>query len=105
MRKFKGSRKLDEVIEKAKELDYEYYEKNFQQRFRKGDLDICLRSFGKFHVYKDGECIATHKSDEFVDAPRGKPTRIPYSQNLAFLQLTSRIKCKLVLQVLSKHTK
>ena len=65
MRKFKGSRKLDEVIEKAKELDYEYYEKNFQQRFRKGDLDICLRSFGKFHVYKDGECIATHKSDEF----------------------------------------
>ena len=65
MKKFKGLRKLDDVIEKAKQLGYVYYQKDFQQRFRKGDLDICLRSFGEFNVYKDGECIATHKSDEF----------------------------------------
>ena len=65
MKKFKGSRRLDDVIEKAKELGYKYYEKNFQQRFKKGDLDICFGSFGKFHVYKDGECIANHMSDEF----------------------------------------
>lgn len=65
MKKFKGLRKHDDVIEKAKQLGYVYYQKDFQQRFRKGDLEIHLRSFGKFHVYKDGECIANHMSDEF----------------------------------------
>ena len=64
MKTFKKPRKIDNVIKKAKELGYEYYEKNFQQRFKKDDLDICLRSFGKFHVYKDHKCIANHKSDE-----------------------------------------
>lgn len=64
MKKFKGLRKLDDVIEKAKELGYVYYQKNFQQRFKKGNLDICLGSFGKFHVYKAGECIASHMSEE-----------------------------------------
>ena len=65
MKKFKGSRKIEDVIKKAKELGYEYYEKNFQQRFKKGDLDICLRSFGKFFVYRDGKSIASEKTDEF----------------------------------------
>lgn len=65
MKKFKGLRKLDDVIEKSQKLGYEYYEKNCQQRFRKGDLEVYLRSFGKFYVYKDGECIATHESGEF----------------------------------------
>lgn len=64
MKKFKGLRKHDDVIEKAKQLGYVYYQKDFQQRFRKGDLDICLRSFGEFNVYKDGECIASHMSEE-----------------------------------------
>jgi hypothetical protein len=30
MKKFKGLRKLDDVIEKAKELGYVYYQKDFQ---------------------------------------------------------------------------
>lgn len=66
MLKFKGSRKLEEVIEKAKDKGYTYYEEDHQQRFKKRDIDICLRSFGKFFVYdEDGICIATEKSDEF----------------------------------------
>lgn len=64
MKKFKGFRNIVDIRKKAKELGYKYYEKNFQQRFRKGDLEVHLRSFGKFHVYKDGECIASHMSEE-----------------------------------------
>ena len=64
MKKFKGFRNIVDIRKKAKELGYKYYEKNNQQRFRKGDLDICLRSFGEFNVYKAGECIASHMSEE-----------------------------------------
>ena len=67
MKKFKRLRKLDGIIEKAQQLGYEYCEKNFQQRFRKGDLEVHLRSFGKFNVYKDGECVANHMSEELDD--------------------------------------
>lgn len=65
MKKFKGTRKLEDIIKKSGELGFEYYELNFQQRFKKGDLDICLRSFGKFFVYdKDNNCIASENSKE-----------------------------------------
>ena len=65
MKKFKGPRSLDDVEKKAKELGYEPYENNYQNRYRKGNIDICLRSFGKFYVYKDGKCIANERSEEF----------------------------------------
>ena len=65
MKKFKGIRNLDDVDKRAKELGYEPYEINYQNRYRKGDIDICLRSFGKFYVYKGGKCIADDASDKF----------------------------------------
>ncbi|MBY9021636.1 MAG: hypothetical protein KGD67_11300 [Candidatus Lokiarchaeota archaeon] len=65
MKKFKGIRSLDDVEKKAKELGYEPYEINYQNRYRKGDIDICLRSFGKFYVYKGGKVIADDTSEKF----------------------------------------
>ena len=68
MKQFKGTRNFDDILNKAKELEFKYYEQNHQQRFKKKNIDICLRSFGKFYVYdKKGNCIASEKSTELDD--------------------------------------
>lgn len=62
MKVFNGVRTIEEIVKLATEKGYEHKCVNFQNRLSKGDLDICIRSFGKFFVYKHGQCIASELS-------------------------------------------
>lgn len=69
MKEYKGVRTLEDIIKRATEKGYEYKYVNFQSRLVKGNLDICIRSFGKFFVYRNGKCIACELSQRRDNKP------------------------------------
>lgn len=66
----KDLRRLEEIKEIAKSLGWRHYQAEYQDHFRKDNVDFCLKAFGRFKIYDIADnwnIIGSEASTSFED--------------------------------------